>query len=188
MNFNPHFDLAGKHAFLSASKYYWLNYTPEKLESVYANEKKKEEGTALHAFAEMAIKKRIKLAPHKKTLNMFVNDCIGFGMTSEQVLYYSDNCFGTADAIRLVEVEGELTLRIFDYKSGVSRVSFRQIDIYCALFCLEYGYQPKDLLFHQRIYQSNNILEQWAEPEDIEFVMGKIVEFDKLVSAFKSNV
>src|SRR5690554_4108880 len=126
MEFNRHLDLQDKHAFLSASKYYWLNYTPEKLATVYANERKKEEGTALHAFASMAITKRIKLSTHKKTLNMFVNDCIGFGMTSEQVLYYSDNCFGTADAIKLTEVDKQKVLRVFDYKSGVSRVSFKQ--------------------------------------------------------------
>ena len=87
MEFNTHFDLNGKHAFLSGSNYHWINYTPDKLEQVYANLKKKEEGTLLHAFASMAIQKRIKLAPLKKALNMFVNDAIGFGMVSEQVLY-----------------------------------------------------------------------------------------------------
>ena len=89
MEFNTHFDLNGKHAFLSGSNYHWINYTPDKLEQVYANLKKKEEGTLLHAFASMAIQKRIKLAPLKKALNMFVNYAIGFGMVSEQVLYYS---------------------------------------------------------------------------------------------------
>lgn len=187
MNFNQHLNLEGKHAFLSASKYYWLNYTPEKLKSVFTNEQKKQEGTALHAFAEMAIRRRIKLAPHKKTLNMFVNDCIGFGMNSEQVLYYSDNCFGTADGIKFTKVEEQDTLRVFDYKSGVSRVSFKQLDIYSALFCLEYGVDPYSIDFHQRIYQHNAFEEQWVSPDDIKFVMEKIIEFDKLVDDFKLN-
>lgn len=187
MNFNQHLNLKDKHAFLSASKYYWLNYTPEKLQKVYINEQKKTEGTALHAFASMAITKKIKLSTHKQTLNMFVNDCIGFGMTSEQVLYYSDNCFGTTDAIKFTEVDGVKVLRVFDYKSGESRVSFKQLDIYCALFCLEYNVNPKDIAFHQRIYQSNDIIEEWASPEQIQFVIDKIIEFDKLVDTFKLN-
>src|SRR5699024_1520103 len=99
MNFNEHYNLKGKHAFLSGSNHHWINYDQEKLKQVFINAKAKEEGTILHDFASMAVKKKIKLAPLKKALNLFVNDAIGFGMESEQVLYYSDNCFGTADAI-----------------------------------------------------------------------------------------
>jgi hypothetical protein len=38
------------HSFLSPSNYHWLNYTPEKLEAVYLNQKAKEEGTMLQSF------------------------------------------------------------------------------------------------------------------------------------------
>ena len=37
MNFNKHSDLEGCHAFLSASKYHWINYDDEKLVTAYEN-------------------------------------------------------------------------------------------------------------------------------------------------------
>ena len=37
-----------------------------------------------------------KLPNLKKTLNLYVNDAIGFKMNPEQTLVYSENCFGTA--------------------------------------------------------------------------------------------
>jgi hypothetical protein len=113
MNFNSHFDLRDKHSFLSPSNYHWLNYTPEKLESVYRNNQAKEEGVILHNFASLAISKKIKLENVKKALNMFVNDAIGFRMDSEQILYYSHNSFGTADAISF----RDNILRIHDLKT-----------------------------------------------------------------------
>ena len=36
MNWNRHSDLMGTHAFLSASKYHWLNYDADKLAESYA--------------------------------------------------------------------------------------------------------------------------------------------------------
>ena len=40
-----------------------------------------------------------KLPKSQKTLNMYVNDAISFRMVPEQILFYSENCFGTADTI-----------------------------------------------------------------------------------------
>ena len=37
MVFNKHSDLEGSHAFLSASKYHWINYDEEKLAQSYLN-------------------------------------------------------------------------------------------------------------------------------------------------------
>lgn len=177
MNFNSHSDLKDAHSFLSPSSYHWLNYTPEKLISIYNNQKAKEEGTVLHAFASIAIQKRLKQANQKKALNMFINDSIGFKMTSEQVLYYSRNSFGTADAISF----RDNMLRIFDLKTGISKVSFKQLDIYAALFCLEYGINPLDIQIESRIYQGNGF-EIWVpEPPYIQEVMDKIIEFDVII-------
>ena len=180
MHFNQHFDLAGKHAFLSASGNSWLRYTPERLEQVYLNSLKKQEGTEIHAFASMAIKHRFKLARLKKALNMFVNDAIGFKMESEQVLYYSDNCFGTADAISFKDRE----LRIHDLKTGDGFVDhFYQLDVYAALFCLEYGIpDPSKIRIVQRLYQNNGFTEQIADPDIIKGTMNKIVESDEILS------
>lgn len=181
MNFNTHSDLKDAHSFLSPSQYHWLNYTPEKLVSVYNNQKAKEEGTILHAFAAISIEKRIKLANMKKALNMFVNDAIGFKMIPEQVLYYSHNSFGTADAISFKDN----LLRIHDLKTGITKPSFKQLDVYAALFCLEYGINPEDITVETRMYQGNGFEVSIPEPLYIRDIMNKIVEFDAIIEDVK---
>lgn len=184
MNFNQHYDLTGKHAFLGASQHAWLNYSPQKIEQVYLNEQKREHGTVLHSFASQAIKNRIKLAPLKKALNLFVNDAIGFNLESEQVLYYSDNCFGTADGIQFKNGQ----LRIHDLKTGDTPViKFGQLDIYSALFCLEYHMKPRDISFVERLYQGNGFTEYVPDQHDIKDIMGLIVNFDKVIERIKSQ-
>lgn len=181
MNFNDHSNLKDMHSFLSPSNYHWLNYTPEKLESVYRNQKAKEEGTILHAFASMAIERRIKLANVKKALNMFVNDSIGFKMESEKVLYYSRNSFGTADAISFKDN----VLRIFDLKTGITKPSFKQLDIYAALFCLEYGVDPTKIEVEERLYQGNGFEVNIPDPLWIQEIMDRIEEFDVVIENIK---
>jgi hypothetical protein len=184
MNFNSHSDLKDAHSFLSPSNYHWLNYTPEKLEAVYRNQKSKEEGTILHAFAAVAINKRIKLANNKRALNMFVNDAIGFKMASEQVLYYSRNSFGTADAISFKDG----LLRIFDLKTGITKPSFKQLDVYATLFCLEYGVDPKTIRIEERLYQGNGFEVSIPEPLYIQHIMNKIIEFDVILENIKHTL
>ena len=132
MNFNKHSDLVGTHAFLGASRSYWLNYDISKLRSMYEAYRATERGTEYHNFAAQCIKLGQKLPRSKKTLNQYVNDCIGFRMTPEQILYYSRFCYGTADAISF----RNNVLRISDYKSGSTPAKMEQILIYMALFCL----------------------------------------------------
>lgn len=184
MNFNEHYNLKGKHAFLSGSNHHWINYDRDKLKQVFINAKAKEEGTILHDFASMAVKKKIKLAPLKKALNLFVNDAIGFGMESEQVLYYSDNCFGTADAILFKDN----VLRIHDLKTGFSKVSFNQLHIYAAMFCLEYHVDPSTITIIERIYQHNTFEEFEADPIVIKMIMDTIVEFDMIIDSMNTVI
>ena len=132
MDFNKHFELIDKHAYLSASKYHWLNYSDDKLVESYTSFLAIERGTRLHEFAKEAIEMGIKLPRNKKTLNMYVNDAIGFRMTPEQPLYYSENCFGTADSIAF----SKKLLRVHDLKTGTTPASMNQLKIYDALFCL----------------------------------------------------
>ena len=178
MNFNKHWELEGKHAFLSASKYHWINYDKDRLISSFENWKAKERGTKLHEFACDAINLGIKLSNSKRTLNRYVNDAIGFGMTPEVILYYSDNCFGTADTISF---DGKL-LRIHDLKTGKTPASFHQLEVYAALFCFEYGVDPHSIDICLRIYQMDEILEKKAEPDEISDIMATIVDFDQLIS------
>ena len=186
MNFNKHYELEGKHAFLSASKYHWLNYDEERLISVYNNTQAILRGTILHKFACDAITNGIKLAEDGTTLSMYVNDCIDDGLDSEVVLYYSPNAFGTADGISFDQDDGYL--RIYDLKTGKTTASIKQLYIYAALFCLEYNINPNDIMIHLRIYQNNEILVDEPDPEEIWDVIDKIIAFDAIVENIKAEV
>ena len=181
MIFNDHSKLVGQHAFLGASKYHWLNYNDEKLANSFFNYRASEEGTKLHEFAALCIKLNQKLARSKKTLNLYVNDAIGFRMTPEQVLYYSEYCFGTADAISFRDD----FLRIHDLKTGVTPTHMEQLMIYAALFCLEYNKKPSDIDMELRIYQNNEIIVHNPTVEDILPIMDKIITFDKIIDKMK---
>ena len=177
MKWNEHYDLQGKHAFLGASQNAWLRYDDIKVSTTYLNLLKKEEGIKLHQFASDAIKLRIKVATLKNALNLFINDAIGFKMESEQLLYYSDNCFGTADAISFKSD----VLRIHDLKTGNIKKTFDQLYIYAALFCLEYAHKPEKIQTILRIYQGSNFEELEADPKVIKDIMIKIKRFDKII-------
>lgn len=178
MIFNKHSDLEGLHAFLSASKYHWVNYTPEQLRASYSNYRATEKGTELHAFAKECIRLGVKLQASKKTLNQYVNDAIGFKMRPEQILYYSPNCFGTADAICF----RRKTLRIHDLKTGSTRASMKQLLVYAGLFCLEYKVDPEDITTVLRIYQNDEFTEYIPEPEEVRFYMRRIIESDEIIT------
>lgn len=181
MIFNKHFEIEGQHAFLGASKYHWLGYDEKKLADVYLKSQAAKEGSELHEFAAQCIRLGQKLPKNKKTLNMYVNDAIGYKMTPEQVLYFSENCFGTADAIAF----RDNLLRVHDFKSGVTQAHMEQLYIYCALFCLEYRYDPTHIQIETRIYQSNEVLVANPEPETIMSIANKIVAFDKVIQRLK---
>lgn len=183
MNFNNHFSLEGKHAFLSPSKYHWINYDNDKLDNTYIRRLAVERGTRLHALAEECINMGVKLPRSKQTLNLYVNDAIGFKMKPEQLLYYSDNSFGTADAI---SYKGGL-LRIHDLKTGITPGSVKQLEVYVALFCLEYATSPNDIKVELRIYQNDEILVHIPHPEDILYIMDKIITFDQRIDKLKSE-
>lgn len=177
MNWNNHSNLSGSHAFLSASKYHWVNYDELKLEQVYLNWMASQRGTRFHELAAELIELRQKLQRSPNTFNLYVNDGIGFKMKTEVVLYYSPNCFGTADAICF----RDNFLRIHDLKTGKSRVSVTQLEVYAALFCLEYNYSPNEIEMELRIYQSDEVIIHIPQPEDILYIMQKIKDFDERI-------
>lgn len=183
MNFNRHSNLEGQHAFLGASKYHWINYDEEKVAESYSKFLATLKGTELHNFAAQCIRLRQKLPKSPLTLNMYVNDAIGFKMTPEQPLFYSDNCFGTADAICF----RNNLLRIHDFKSGVTPAHMEQLRIYAALFCLEYKYKPGNIDMELRLYQSNEIEVENPTAEIILPIMDKIVTFDKIIKKLRAE-
>lgn len=181
MKFNQHKELEGKHAFLGASNYHWLNYDDEVLEERFYSQFSQVIGTTIHQLAHDCIVSGTKLSKHDVRLieltlykafvpraaydpnyilaNLvpFINDAIGFNMQSEILLYYSPWCFGTTDAIGFDEKNK--ILRISDYKNGSTPASFKQPYIYAAVFCLEYNYDPRMLnRIECRIYQNMETL------------------------------
>lgn len=183
MKFMNHPNLEGSHAFLGASKYHWINYDDAKLVDTYRKYQATLRGTVLHDFAAQCIKLGQKLPKTKKTLNMYVNDAIGFKMRPEQVLCYSENCFGTADAISF----RNNFLRIHDLKTGVTPAHMEQLMIYAALFCLEYRYKPSEIDIELRIYQSDEIAVFEPTAADIVPIMDKIITFDKIIAKIKEE-
>lgn len=142
-----------------------------------------QKGTVLHDFARQCIELRQKLPKSQKTLNMYVNDAIGYKMRLEQLLFYFENCFGTADAICF----RNNLLRIHDLKTGVVQAHMEQLEIYAALFCLEYVKDPSKIDMELRIYQNNTIVVSNPEPSDINLIMDKIITFDKVINKIKEQ-
>lgn len=185
MHFNSHSELVGFHAFLSASKYHWIRYDDEKMLAVYASHREAQRGSELHDLAARLIKMGIRLPRTQRTLNMYVNDAISFRMTPEQVLYYSPNCFGTADAIHFSEKKA--FLRIHDLKNGTSRASFDQLLVYAAIFCLEYHIPPGHIDMELRLYKEDDVEINVPETDDVAHVIDRIRHFDKLINSVKGG-
>ena len=189
MEWNNHSGLAGTHALLSASSYHWLNYTDEKLISVFKNKLAAQKGTELHEYASTAIKLKRKQPRSSEAVCAFVNDAIGYRMESELILYYSPNCYGTADAIYFGKQRGSdrLILRIHDLKTGIVPAKMDQLMIYAALFCLEYGIKPGEIDIELRIYQGNEVLYYNPVPEEVLPIMDTIIRFSKLIDNVKQE-
>ena len=177
MVFNKHENLEGLHAPFGASKSSWLRYTDEKALEVYKNLRAAEKGTLLHAWAKSTIDLGIKQPRSKKTIYAYVNDAIGFQMSTEVVLFYSPYFFGTADSISF----RNNFLRIHDLKTGVTSVHMEQLLIYVALFCLEYKIKPGEIQIECRIYQNDDILIANPTAEDIGPIIDKIVHLNKML-------
>lgn len=183
MIFNKHSALVGTHAFLSPSKYHWVNYDEEKLDRAYVAALAAARGDRLHALAHSLIRDNVNLPDNGQTLSLYVNDAIGFKMKSEQLLYFSENCYGTADTICFRNNK----LRVHDLKTGVSPTSEHQLEVLAALFCLEYRYRPFEIDIELRIYQSNEVRVYETDPDTIFHVIDKIVTFNKRIDAMREE-
>lgn len=183
MIFNAHSELYGRHAFLSPSNYHWLNYTDQKLEARFISAMAARRGTDLHNLAHEAIRLGVKLSRANQSLSTYVNDAIGFKMMCEQPLYYSDNCFGMADTICFRRDK----LRIHDLKTGIIHTSEHQLEVYAALFCLEYSVDPFTIMTELRIYQRDEIRVFEPVPELIMDIMNRIIDFDQQIEQMKAS-
>lgn len=211
MIFNKHSNLEGKHALLGGSKFYWINDISKadklkRIRSFYTTDL----GTALHEVAKKRIKYGYKLSKYDKksviidiletgipeiilssidfdavfdNLQAYVNDAIGFKMIPEQILYYSDFCFGTADAIAF----RDNFLRIHDYKSGLTPAHIEQLEVYASLFCLEYKIKPVDIQMELRIYQNNEVLIHNPEVDEIVPIIDQIISYNKFITKIQKE-
>jgi hypothetical protein len=175
MDFNSHYELQGRHALLAPSNYSWLNYDLDKFDATYRTREAAAKGTKLHEFAAMAISLGLKQPRSNKTLNLYVNDAIGFKMTPEVSLKGSDICFGTADALSFRDG----ILRVHDLKTGITKASFDQLVIYAGLFCIEYGFRPMDIQMELRLYQNDTVEIYIPSIDDIFKVMDRIKVFTR---------
>jgi hypothetical protein len=114
---------------------------------------------------------------------MYVNDALHFSLTPEQPLYFSRNCFGTADAISFDETKN--FLRIHDLKTGTVPAHIEQLQIYAALFCLEYHVKPEQISMELRIYQNDRIEINNPNSEDISKIMETIIRFNDKIEKMK---
>ena len=206
MQWNDHKQLEGKHAFLGASNFHWINWNDAIFEDRYYSQFSTTIGTAVHALAHDCVVSRTKLNKHDRHLiemtlykayipkdaydpnaileNLipFVNDAIGYHMSSEILLYYNSYCFGTCDAILFNEKDK--ILRIHDLKTGTTTAHFEQLLIYAALFCLEYHKNPRHFTTELRIYQNFEISVNTPDPSEIESFMELIQNRSQLISTY----
>ncbi|MBR5862159.1 MAG: DUF2800 domain-containing protein [Bacteroidales bacterium] len=183
MNWNRHFELEGRHAPFSASQSSWLRYDDDKLLTRYSKIQAAAYGTRLHAWAKETIDLRLRQPEIRKTINMYVNDAIGFNMKTEVVLYYSKYFFGTADTICF----RNNFLRIHDLKTGEHSASMEQLKVYAALFCLEYRIKPSDIQIELRIYQNDRVHVEQPTAEEIIGIMEKIVHNTKILEKYEEG-
>lgn len=186
MRLNRHSDLEGKHAFMAPSSPAWLRYDDQKLERRFMEELAARRGVEEHEFAARAIKLGHRMEDTKKTINMYVNDSIGWRMKPEVGLFWSVFCFGTADALGFSE--SNLVLRISDLKTGKTPTTFDQLIIYAALFCLEYEFpRPWELEIELRIYQSNRVKFLSPDPDVVFHAMDRILTGTRLLEQIREE-
>lgn len=177
--------LKGKHSFLSPSKWHWINYDPEKLIQSYNNAMAAKRGTIQHAFAEQAILLEKRLVADGSTLSTYVNDAIKYKMIPEKQLYYSDYCFGTADA--LICRNG--LLRIHDLKTGVTPAHMEQLMIYAALYCLQEAQDPYKLKGCElRIYQNDDVVICTPTGDEIKHFCDLIIKASSILEQYSAGV
>lgn len=119
-----------------------------------------------------------------ETVKTYIHDGILFKMTPEQPLVYSLYFYGTTDCISF----RDNILRIHDLKTGSIPAHIEQLEIYAALFCLEYNIRPIDISIELRIYQNDEILHHEPTANDIVDIMELIRTRDKELSKIYEGV
>lgn len=211
MIFEEFSELEGKHAVFPPSSPSWLRYGPDQIINRYVESYASDIGTSLHELAADLISEEetlnkgdkkvmihhLRKAGFKKKLlkryygpffpifAAYVNDAIALGMQSEVKLKYSDISFGTADAIQFYSDQN--LLRIHDLKTGLKPAKMEQLEVYAALYCLQYKQDPLKINFELRIYQSSEVVVHKPDPADIRRICDTIVYINRVVRDFEEG-
>ena len=62
-----------------------------------------------------------------------------------------------------------------------------QLEIYAALFCLEYGIRPGEIGMELRLYQNDEKIIFCPTAEDILPIMDRIITADKIITELKGE-
>lgn len=120
-----------------------------------------------------------------ETFKAYVNDAIGYRMEPEVAIAYTEDIYGTADAISFKNN----MLRIHDLKTGSTPAHMEQLEFYAALFCLGFlpeNVRPGDISFELRLYQNSEVIVAEPSVSDILPIMDKLVAFNKVLTNLKS--
>lgn len=195
----------GTHAKLNASNSSWRRYkTEEQFYNKYVADYAQDLGTAVHNLSEDLINFKIKVNKNDKhllmyaiakagipknaydldfifpTFAMYVNDAIGYRMTAEKVIGYSEVAYGTSDAISLKDG----LLRIHDLKTGHSPAHMDQLITYAAFYCLNNDIKPESIKFELTLYQAGDKLTYIPTSEEVAEAMQETVNGSDIMMRF----
>lgn len=119
-----------------------------------------------------------------ETVRSYVNDAIGYKMYPEVILKFTDDFFGTADAL----IFSDDLLRIHDLKTGSGPVHIEQLFGYAALYCIEYHVDPLKIDYEFRIYQNNDILTATPDGGMVKPFVDRYLAFDNELRAFEGGL
>lgn len=208
MQWNKHLSFEGKHALLSPSKHSWINDSDEEFMQRLCNSYLATMGTLIHKecrdfiFYKRPMTKNERRYMEVRLMSQgipeavfevvdfekifanvcnYVKDAVSFRMDPEVVLFYSELCFGTSDAI--LYDEKKRILRVHDLKTGFTPAKMDQLYIYAALFFLEYSYvKMSDTKIELCIYQNNEVVIDEPGIDIILPIMETIKRFNNIAA------
>lgn len=119
-----------------------------------------------------------------EAVQCYINDGVGFRMTTEQALVYSEHVFGHADTISF----RNNFLRIHDLKTGTNPAHMEQLEVYAALFCLEYKAKPSDIEIELRLYQWDGVEIENPNSEILLPIMDRIMTSERIAADIEKEI
>ena len=113
-----------------------------------------------------------------EAVKFYINDGIGYKMTVEQPVVYSDKIYGTMDTVCF----NDNLLRIHDLKTGSHEADMEQLEVYAALFCLEYDFKPSELEFELTLYQWDGKVVHNPTVENLLPIIDAIITTNKIAA------